>query len=309
MIQLFNPPQAKIDTSKYSNLLHDKIVRQFEEEFAAYIGAKHVVSFNSASSAIFLLFKYFFSDEIINVPSIIPPVVPNMLINAGCEVDFIDNERWVGSEYTLHETGGIKIIDSAQRVDKNQFLFSNCEYMIFSFYPTKPVGSCDGGLIACKSKARADELREASMNGMTFAMNNWERKINSVGWKMYMNSVQADIALRSLQTLEQRKDRLAKVRDVYNSAFGLENSSHHLYRVRTSDNKSFIEKAKVAGIVCGIHYDSLYDHSLYTPLLDIDWDEFEKSRLDAKTMVSIPFHDALTDKEINTVIQFVNENR
>jgi len=53
MIQLFNINNYQINTSDYSNFLHDKKVTEFEEKIADYVGAKYAVSFNSATSAIF----------------------------------------------------------------------------------------------------------------------------------------------------------------------------------------------------------------------------------------------------------------
>ena len=54
MIPLFNINNYKIDTSNFSHLLHDKVVTEFEKNFAEYVGAKYAVSFNSATNAIFL---------------------------------------------------------------------------------------------------------------------------------------------------------------------------------------------------------------------------------------------------------------
>ena len=56
MISLFNIPNYTIDTSKFSNLLHDKIVEEFEQNICSYVGAKDACSINSATNAIFLLF-------------------------------------------------------------------------------------------------------------------------------------------------------------------------------------------------------------------------------------------------------------
>jgi len=52
MIQLFNINNYQINTSDYSNFLHDKKVTEFEEKIADYVGAKYAVSFNSATSAL-----------------------------------------------------------------------------------------------------------------------------------------------------------------------------------------------------------------------------------------------------------------
>ena len=40
MIQLFNVNNHIIDTSKFSNLLHDEVVTEFEKTIANYVGAK-----------------------------------------------------------------------------------------------------------------------------------------------------------------------------------------------------------------------------------------------------------------------------
>ena len=150
MIKLFNPNNYIIDTSKFSNLLHDKVVEDFENKFANYVGAKYACSINSATNAIFLLFLN--KGITVDVPSMIPPVVLNALITSGNKINFIDDTDWVGGSYVLHEFDDYKVIDSAQRVDKNQFKneANDNDIMFFSFYPTKPIGSCDGGMIVSK---------------------------------------------------------------------------------------------------------------------------------------------------------------
>ena len=147
MIQLFNLNNHIIDTSKYSNLLHDSIVTKFEDTIANYVGAKYAVTFNSATSALFLALLD--KNTTITVPSMIPPVVLNAIITSDNKHNFIDDISWVGDSYVLHDFGDYKIVDSAQKLEKNQFK-NECnpnDLMVFSFYPTKPVGSSDGGMI------------------------------------------------------------------------------------------------------------------------------------------------------------------
>ena len=54
MIQLFNVNNHTIDTSEFSNLLHDEVVIKLERIIAQYVGAKYACSVNSATSVIFL---------------------------------------------------------------------------------------------------------------------------------------------------------------------------------------------------------------------------------------------------------------
>ena len=84
MINLFHINDHTIDTSRYSNLLHDQIVTEFEDTIKDYVGAKYAVSFNSATSAIFLSLVN--KSIVVDIPSMIPPVVLNAIITSGLVV-------------------------------------------------------------------------------------------------------------------------------------------------------------------------------------------------------------------------------
>jgi dTDP-4-amino-4,6-dideoxygalactose transaminase len=119
-ISLFHIPSYKINTGNFTNLLHDKVVQEFEEEFADYTGFKYAVGLNSATSAIQCIFSDFYkkelgqTDTLINVPNLIPPVVVNALINSGNKVQLVDNHWWVGTWYILHRFSDCVVVDSAQ---------------------------------------------------------------------------------------------------------------------------------------------------------------------------------------------------
>lgn len=305
MIKLFNIPNYLIDTSAYDNLLHGKVVREFEETFADYVGAKYAVSFNSATSAIFLLFNHLKSHTV-KIPSIIPPVVPNALVNAGCKVEFKDSVKWVGGQYILHLHTTVKIIDSAQHCSKDCFReYDDDDIMIFSFYPTKPVGSSDGGMVVSNNPDIIDYMRKISTNGMTSEVNNWERVQEYIGHKMYMSSIQAEIALKNLKKLDEKLEKIALVRDRYNDVFDLNNESDHLYRINVRRRDVFMKKAKEAGIQCGIHYTAQHRNPLFGKWDDKD---FPKSSLQGDTTVSIPFHENLSEADVTKVIEFVKSN-
>ena len=160
-IKLFHIENYIIDTSKFDHALHDSCVNKLEKEFAEYVGAKYACSINSATNAIFLILLG--KDATINVPSIIPPVVLNAIINSGNKINFVDNVDWVGNSYTLHNFGDYKVIDSAQKVQQNQFQTeaNPQDLMFFSFYPTKPVGGLDGGMIVSDDLNKIRYFKEA----------------------------------------------------------------------------------------------------------------------------------------------------
>lgn len=302
-INLFHLESHTINTGDYDNLLHDKIVGVFEQTIADYVGAKYAVSFNSATSAIFLALLG--KNTTINVPSMIPPVVLNAIITSGNKYNFSDDTNWVGDSYLLHDFGDYKIVDSAQKLEANQFK-KECEpndLMIFSFYPTKPVGSCDGGMIVSDDLEKINHLKEMALNGMSFAKNNWERKIKFPGYKMYMNSVQCDIALRNFKNYEDKLKQLSIVRNKYNTELGYANTSNHLYRINVNDRPKFIEYMRDNGISCGIHYEAAHLNPVYM----IDGSICPNSEVASMTTVSIPFHEKLTENEISYVIEKIKQ--
>jgi len=304
MINLFYIKSHTINTSKYKNLLHDSIIREFEQKIAGFVGAKYAVGLNSATSAIFL--SLLNKKITVNVPSVIPPVVLNAIITSGNQYHFNDNVSWVGNSYILHNFNDYKIVDSAQKLQKNQFKLE-CEdpdLLIFSFYPTKPIGSCDGGIIVSNDKSKIDFIRELSFNGMSYAENNWDRQIKMPGYKMYMNSIQAEIAHKNFLKYENKLKRLESIKEKYNRAFCIKNTSNHLYRLQVKNRNTFQTYLKNKKITTGIHYNALHLNPVYN--LNKKWNLPKSEQID-KTTVSIPFHEKLSKHEIEYIIKSINE--
>jgi UDP-4-amino-4,6-dideoxy-L-N-acetyl-beta-L-altrosamine transaminase len=303
MINLFNIPNYKIDTSEFSNLLHDKIVTEFEENICEYVGVKYACSINSATNAIFLIFLN--KGITVKIPSMIPPVVANGIMTSGNKIEFIDNTEWVGDSYVLHDFGSYKVIDSAQKIEKDQFKkeANDEDLMFFSFYPTKPIGSCDGGIIVSNDKSKIDWFKEAVMNGMSFSQHNWERKIKFPGYKMYMNSIQAHIAQKNLERLDYKKSKLEKVRIFYNKELNLDNKSDHLYRINVSNRTELMGALEQKGIASGIHYHSLHLNDVYNNVKM----SLPNSEKQSETTLSIPFHEELSEQDLVKIIQTIFE--
>ena len=307
MIKLFNINNHIIDTSQFSNLLHDEIVIEFEKKFAHYVGAKYACSVNSATNAIFL--SLLNKDTIVNIPSMIPPVVANAIITSGNEVEFYDDVDWVGHSYVLHTFEEYKIVDSAQKLEPNQFM-KECvpnDLMIFSFYPTKPLGGYDGGMVVTDDYDKYKWFKSIVLNGMTYANNNWERGIDFPGYKMYMTSMQAKIIMNNFEFFDKKMGSLSNLIDIYNREFGYENTSKHLYRIEVLDNEKFIKNMKSAGIICGIHYSALHQNTVYNedkPFLSLPKSEKLQNRT-----VSLPMNEKISFNDTEYIIDKVKENR
>ena len=295
MINLFNIANHKIDTNSFSNLLHDRVVEDFEKTIANYVGAKYVCSINSATNAIFL--SMLNKNVTVDLPSMIPPVVANAIITSGNKINFVDNVEWVGDSYVLYQFDDYKIVDSAQKLEENQFE-KECnseDLMFFSFYPTKPLGGSDGGVIVTDDYEKYRWFKSAVLNGMSFANNNWERKISFPGYKMYMNSIQAQICLNNFKTFEEKMTSLQNLVGIYNRELGYNNSSSHLYRIEVTDNQKFINEMKENNIICGIHYSALHLNPVYNNGVVFNCPKSEKNQ---SQTVSLPMNEKLNDDEI-----------
>ena len=305
MIQLFNVNNHTIDTSEFSNLLHDEVVIKLERIIAQYVGAKYACSVNSATSVIFL--SLLNKNVTIDLPSMIPPVVANAIITSGNKINFIDDVDWIGHSYILHQFDDYKVVDSAQKLEKNQFQ-KECnpqDLMIFSFYPTKPLGSLDGGMVVTDDYEKYKWFKEAVLNGMTYAENNWERGISFPGYKMYMNSIQAKILMNNFVNFEKKMSVLNSLVNTYNKELGYNNSSQHLYRIEVVDNQEFIKNMKNVGITCGIHYGALHLNSVYNEGKSF---ECPKSKKLQRRTVSLPMNEKLSYLETEFIIDKVKDN-
>ena len=318
MIPLFNVPNHNIRTGLYDNFLHGKIVTKFENKFCEYIEAPNGVSISSASVGIFLtctalndLFKHFY------IPGIIPPVVPTHLKHANINVNFVDNVKWVGNSYILYEDSNTVIIDSAQEVLPGSFsklpeIYGNKRIIvIYSFYPTKPVGSMDGGLIASNDQEFLKTIRSLSRNGMSSDIDSWDRSQKYLGWKMYMNSAQADLALKNLRKFDEKRARLDEIRHEYNEIFkGLypsdyyDNGGYHLYRIHITNREKTRDLLKEKGISTGIHYMPTYKMKVFKGLMGCA-ENMELSELVGKHALSLPFNEELTTRDIRKITENV----
>jgi len=304
MIQLFNINDYKIDTSEFSHALHSYHVKELEDMLCEFVGAKYACGLSSATNAIFL--ASLGKGENFKIPSMIPPVVVNATLNAGNKVEFINDVDWVGDSYILHTFENYKIVDSAQKVVENQFT-KECndeDLMFYSFYPTKPIGSLDGGMIFSNDESKINWFREASLNGMTYSQENWNRNLKFPGWKMYLSSFQAKIAIENFKKIKEKNSRLEEIRSRYNDAFGYENSSYHLYRIDVTNRKDFIEKMKKENVSTGIHYYCAHKMKAYEKITSCNSD-MSLSESKEKTTVSIPFHEKLTEDEVKKIIEAV----
>ncbi len=292
-------------------------VFKFEQALAEYVGAKYVVATDSCTSALFLSMRWHLKQggrNRVSIPSMTVPLVACAAIEAGMYVRFNSQTEWVGSHYPLV---GTDIIDSAHELRRDQIKTMTEAFMdeakknlkvCFSFYPTKTIGSADGGAIATNDEEFAEWARQISTYGRNQRQkyaNSWDYDVTMIGYKRHWTNLQAVVALEQMERLDDTNAKRKSVVERYNAAFGLKNDSDYLYRLNVSDQKAFIDFMAKNGVECGVHFKPLH---LMAPFRKFSTENRPKIEDAYKKTVSIPLYDTLTDTEVDTIIKLVKES-
>lgn len=166
----------KQNTSPY------KVVRDFEQAMANYIGSKYAVAVDSCTNALFLCCKYLNVDEV-TLPNKTYVSVPCSVINAGGKVKFEDT-TWEG----IYQLKPYPIYDSACSLIRNSYQEGTFQCVSFSANKILNIGK--GGMIFTNDEEAVTWLKLARYEGRSEVpiMNDTFRMI---GWNMYMTPEQA----------------------------------------------------------------------------------------------------------------------
>lgn len=171
-----------------------QIVKMFEDEISSLTGAKHAVSVDSCTNAIFLICKYLKVKEV-TIPCKTYLSVPQSIIHAGGEVVFDKSYKantWKG----VYQLKPYPIYDAAKRLKKDMYIKGS--YMALSFHIKKLLPISKGGMILTDDKKAFEWFIKARYEGRSEKKYK-EDDIEFLGWNMYMTPQQASHGLALLQ--------------------------------------------------------------------------------------------------------------
>ena len=228
-------------------LAQGKKVEEFEKALCDYTGAKHAITFNSATSALFGAYSVSGitqDDEIITTP-ISFVATSNMFIDLGaipvwCDIKMdgnIDEEKI--EELITPKTKAIVAVDFAgkpvamQRIQEiakkydllliddashalgssvnGEKIGSMADMSIFSFHAIKPITTSEGGADLTDNDAYADKLRLIRSHGIT-KKELWDSDMSCMGYNFRMTEVAASLGVTQIKKLDvfiQKRDAIA----------------------------------------------------------------------------------------------------
>ena len=229
--------------------------RQFEQEFAAKVGARYAVALNSCTAALHLALEAVGlreGDEVI-VPTMTfaataevvtyfkaKPVLIDCLPNTlNMDPDLIERaitprtKALVPVHFAGQPCDMTRILDIARRHDlrvvedaahafpasyKGKMIGSIGDYTCFSFYATKNITTGEGGMVTTDDPEWADRIRRMSLHGLS--RDAWKRYTNQGSW--YYEIVApgfkynlTDMAAALGLSQLQKADRFWKTRERY----------------------------------------------------------------------------------------------
>lgn len=337
-------------------------VEQFERAFAAYKHAPCAAAVSSGTAAIHLALLAMGvgpGDEVIapamtfcsTVHSIVHTGAHPVLIDCDRRTINIDPEQ-IESRITpktkailvVHMCGrpcemdailaiaqrhGLKVIeDCAHAIEttyKGQPAGLIGDAGCFSFYPTKNIATCDGGMVITTHESVQQKVKVLSLHGMT--ADAWSRFIGGptgyevveAGFKYNMTDVAAALALPQLDMVDEHWKRREQIWQTYNERLrdlplelpaALEGESRHAYHLYTpllkldeitAGRDQVIAALDAENIGIGIHYVPVHQHPYYRQRYGFSDADFPNATFVGARTLSLPLTPAMSEQDVADV--------
>ncbi len=351
-------------------LAHGENNTLFEKEFSDFLNINFALSLNSCTSALDLALRAF---NFPNGSEVIIPsftwvstgnvVVLNNLIPVFADINLSDYQidpKIISNLITektvaiigVHFSGMMCDVVSIKKIcDANNLIFieDSAECLgtqregfnpgqtgigCFSFYPTKNITTCEGGMLTCHEESTFKICKALSAHGIeksTFDRDknsidelkpNWYREASLSGFNFRMPNPLAALGRSQLSRINQmvkKRQEIAKKYDeilIKKDDINLPNyelcndkSSYQMYVFRVMgkrDKISIINELRSYGIAASSHFDpplhkqkAFLDYEIRLPL--------KNTEIISNTIISLPMSSALKKEEVNYVSKILEK--
>lgn len=183
----------------------------------------------------------------------------------------------------------------------------------FSLYPTKNITSAEGGMITTDSAELAEKCRVIRQHGMRRRYYHDE-----LGFNFRMTDIHAAIGLAQLKKIEQfNQARNANAQYLSANLRGVlpprvpagYKHVYHQYTIRVQNGRrdGLLDHLNKHQIGTGVYYPvPVHQQTFYTQQLGFH-DHFPVSEQAAAEVLSLPVHPALSQGDLETIVQVVND--
>ena len=202
---------------------------------------------------------------------------------------------------------------------KGKPIGSISDFTAFSFQAIKHLTTGDGGALCCLNKLQYEEAKKRRWFGIDRENSKpsilGERvfDIEKVGFKYHLNDLAAAVGLGNLEEFPKRLKKIREIASIYREELsnvpGMElldykndrESAFWLFTVLVENRMDFIRKMNAAGIPVSVVHQRIDRFSVFNgPLPGLKNQERFNER-----QIAIPIHSALSDDEIQRVVNSV----
>ena len=353
MIPIARPQMGEEEKSRVwdamasGSLAQGPRVREFEERFAEFIGARHAIATSSGTTALHLaLLGHDIGpgDEVITVPFTFIASA-NSILYTGARPVFVDVDEHdfamdVGkveaaitprtkaimpvSLYgqpadmpaitAIADRHGLAVVEDACQAHGagiEQRRSGTWGAGTFSFYPTKNMTTGEGGMLTTDDAELAERVRLLREHGMKVRYHH-----DVVGYNFRMTDIAAAIGLAQLPKLDGYNDRRREIAARYDRDLrGVVTPTvrpgvthvYHQYTIRVQRRDEFAERLKERGVGSAIYYPIPVHRQKPFVALGYGDEAYPVTDRLTEEVLSIPVHPSLSDDEVAQVIGAVNE--
>lgn len=239
--------------------------------------------------------------------------------------------HWGGNPCDMDEisaianTHGLIVIEDAAHAlgaaYKGKPVGTISDYTCFSFQAIKHLTTGDGGAVCCRDPRQAEQAITLRWFGIDRANSQpsilGERAydISQPGYKYHLNDYAAALGLANLegffQRMIRRRDIVQRYRESLKAIPGMSlfrelpdrESAYWLFGLHVERREDFIRALQGAGITASVIHQRIDRNSCFGGLRD---DLPNQERFNA-TQIHIPIHDALTDADVEYIIQAIQK--
>jgi len=198
---------------------------------------------------------------------------------------------------------------------------------VFSFYPTKTLASCEGGMICTENDDWANRLRILKNSGINRDLlersankeMSWFYDVEELGYKYSMNDIAASIGIHQLKKAEKflkRRVEIAKYYDEQLSKCNLQIPyirnkddihSRHLYIIKIENPDQMAKALYAEGISTSVHFRPLHMHSYWKNRFNFQEADFPVATKTYEQVLSLPIHTKLCDQDVERIVDAIKK--
>ncbi len=254
-------------------------------------------------------------------------VIPVHFAGQPCDMDAIQ---------AMAKRHGLRVIEDAAHALPTSYhgvrVGAISELTAFSFYATKTLTTGEGGMVTTDNGELATRMRMMRLHGIGqdawkrySAEGSWYYEVLDTGYKYNLTDIQSAIGIVQLRKCDRMRKARAKVADRYTHMFAAESRlevptimenceiAWHLYPLRLNletlsiTRSEMIEELKNRGISTSVHFIPLHMHPYYKKTYGYRDEDFPVASQQYQRYLSLPIFPAMTESQIDYVIDNVLE--